>query len=131
MVMHNESARLRVGEFIGLADEYRASGAAMRHDGAEILQQVDQDLTKFTATVMLKSCDDQAALLAAVERARHELSKEWLKLDHTVDELVSQANHEISRFVTTVEARVDDLERQFRHEFERAQLDEKSRNNIC
>lgn len=129
MAMRSESARLRVGEFIGLADEFRASGAAMRHDGAEVLQQMSQDLTKLAATIVLKSCDDPATLLAAVERARYELEKAWLELDRTVDELVSQANHEISRFVTTVEARVDDLERHIRHELERARLDHKQRSN--
>jgi hypothetical protein len=123
-----QSARLKLGEFIGVADRLQHGLSLVREEAQDFLEDVLEGLDNRAAVTPLQSGDAAAATKAALDQARQDLEKEWLEVDHALGELVGQAADEIYQFVTTAESRIDKLERATRHELQRMTLSKKHRS---
>jgi uncharacterized protein Yka (UPF0111/DUF47 family) len=117
-----QSARLKLGEFIGLADRLQHGSRLLRQEAQNLLEDVFEDLDSQIADTPSQCGDAAPATEAALDQARQDLAKEWLEVDHALGELVGQAADEIYQFVTTAESRIDKLDRQARYELHRTQL---------
>lgn len=122
------SARLKLGEFIGLADHLQHGSRLLRQEAQNLLEDLFADLDSQIADTPSQCGDATPETVTALDQARQDLAKEWLEVDHAVGELVGQAADKIYQFVTTAESRIDKLERATRHELQRMTLSKKHRS---
>jgi len=108
-----KSARLRLGEFIGLADRLKHASHLVRQEAWDLIYDVLDGVESATAATPPQSRDAADQAIAAVNQAKQELTKQWLEIDQTVDELVSQAADEIYRFTTMAESQICQCERHY------------------
>lgn len=127
-ITSGESARLKLGELIVLADRLQHSMGLLRHEGHETLETVCDQLEAQAAATLSKLDDQANPTRKSISRTRRELETAWLEVDHAVDELISQAADEIYRFTTIAESRIHECERRVRHDRARAELPTEDRS---
>ncbi|TDJ37749.1 MAG: hypothetical protein E2O53_01280 [Gammaproteobacteria bacterium] len=110
-----ESARLRLGELIQLADELCHRGHRIRGDGGRILDDVLDNLQTHCNTTQASTNSDIEANRRAIGAVRRDLQSSWLRVDAIIDDLMSSAADELYGFANTAESRIAACERAVHH----------------
>ena len=110
-----ESARLRLGELIQLADELCHRGHRIRGDGGRILDDVLDNLQTHCNTTQASTNSDIEANRRSFGAVRRELRSSWLRVDAIIDDLMSSAADELYGFANIAESRIAACERAVHH----------------
>ena len=109
-----ESARLRLGELIQLADELGHRSHRLRGDGRRILDDVLANLKTLCNSSQSLTFSSAEADRTAFIAVRRELQSSWLRVDAMIDDLLHSAADELSTFANTAEIRIAACERAVR-----------------
>ena len=110
-----ESARLRLGELIQLADELGHRGDRIRGDGRRILDDVLAKLQTHCNSTQASTNSDIEANRRSFGAVRRELRSSWLRVDAIIDDLMSSAADELAAFANIAESRIAACERAVHH----------------
>ncbi len=110
-----ESARLRLGELIQLADELGHRGHRLRGDGRRILDDVLANLQAQCNSTQASTNSDIEANRRSFRAVRRELQSNWLRVDAIIDDLMSSAADELYGFANIAESRIAACERAVHH----------------
>jgi polyhydroxyalkanoate synthesis regulator phasin len=110
-----ESTRLRLGELIQLADEFRHRGHRIRGDGRRILDDVLATLQTHSNSTQASTNSDIESNRRSYGAVRRELRSSWLRVDALIDDLMSSAADELYGFANIAESRIAACERAVHH----------------
>ena len=110
-----ESARLRLGDLIQLADELGHRGDRIRGDGRRILDDILAKLQTHCNSTPASTNSDIEANRRSYGAVRRELQSSWLRVDAIIDDLMSSAADELSGFANIAESRIAACERDVHH----------------
>ena len=119
--MQRESGRLRLAEFIGLAEELNRYQNRFRNDCRQVLRDTLEEAEEH-AQPGSSGAELDTNQSRDIGSLRHQLETDWHEADSSIEELFSQVCDTIYKFVTTAEARIGEHERRVRRQSEAAKL---------
>jgi hypothetical protein len=119
--MGRESARLYLGELIGLAEDLHRCHDRFRDECRQLLQDMLSEVAEQSDRGLTRTHREKSGT-SGYRELRHGLETQWHEADGTVEDLCSQVCDTVYTFVNSAEARIAAYERKARHRAERARL---------